>query len=398
MGFAHWAMSVIVIAATAGAATAQTQLVCPPPRDVGNVKFTAGNATSLDPAMNALTDVPAGSPLAGLPSPYRTEFEWAKMPAGRIWADDRAIAIDKDGKSIWVADRCALIQGACSKPENRTVNPVMKFDSNGNMVKSFGAGMLADPHGITVDKDGNVWTADGGPPDGCQVPGAPVGNKLRKWSPKGKLLMTISGPVNGKPFTGLNDVVISPVTGDIFVADGHVGPGRRPGSTGGPGGPRRPSNNRIIRFDKTGKFILEWGKPGKGDDEIGIPHALAMDKEGRIYVADRSNVAVKVYDQTGKQLHTWHQFGEPSGVYVDKNDLLYVADETANIPVRNPNLSPGVRIATVNDGKIIANVPYRQGNALEGVTVDDAGNIYGGNTNHPVAVRFMRTGPLPATK
>lgn len=380
MKWAGWAMGVVMALGMTGAAMAQAPIKCPPPRDEGNVKFVAGNRSSLDPAMNALTDVPPGSPLEGLPNPYRTEFDWAKMPANRGWADDRAIAIDRDGKSIWIADRCALAQGACSKPENRANNPIMKFDSSGNIVKSFGANMLADPHGITVDKDGNIWTADGGPPDGCEVAGAPAGNKLRKWSPDGKLLMTISGPVNGRPFTGLNDVVISPVTGDIFVADGHG----RAGS----------ANNRIIRFDKTGKFILEWGKPGKGDDEIGIPHGLAMDHEGRIYVADRSSVAVKVYDQNGKQLATWHQFGEPSGVYVDKNDLLYVVDETATIPVRNPNLSAGVRIATL-DGKIIANVPYRQGNTLEGVAVDNAGNIYGANTNHPQAVRFLRTGPLP---
>jgi sugar lactone lactonase YvrE len=376
MKITHWAIGILLLACT-GAALAQTPPGCPPPRAEGT-GFTAGNRTSLDPAMNALTDVPADSPLAGLPNPYRTEFDWAKMPAGRVWGDDRAIAIDKDGKSIWVADRCGLTENSCGKPENKAIDPILKFDSKGNLVKSFGHGMFAAPHGMTVDKDGNIWTADGGNQDGCEAPGAPAGNKLRKWSPDGKLLMTISGPVNGKPFTGLNDVVVSPVTGDIFVADGH----------------RRPANDRIIRFDKTGKFILEWGTPGKDDNQIGIPHALAMDSKGLIYMADRSNVAVKVYDQTGKQLATWHQFGEPSGVYI-KNDLLYVVDETATIPVRNPHLSPGVRVATL-DGKIIANAPYRQGNSLEGIAVDDAGNIYGGNTNHPVAVRFMRTGPLPA--
>jgi DNA-binding beta-propeller fold protein YncE len=381
MNLSYSAIGILVLVSITGAASAQTPTACPPPRDEGNVKFAAGNRTSLDPAMNALTDVPAGSPLAGLPNPYRTEFDWAKMPAGRVWGDDRALAIDKDGKSIWVADRCGLAENDCSKPENKAINPIMKFDFHGNLVKSFGAGMLAAPHGMTVDKDGNVWTADGGNQDGCEASGRPAGNKLRKWSAEGKLLMTISGPVNGKPFTGLNAVVISPVTGDIFVADGH----------------RRPANDRIIRFDKNGRFILEWGIPGKDDNQIGIPHDLAMDKKGRIYVADRSSVAVKVYDQTGKQLATWHQFGEPSGVYVDKNDLLYVMDETATIPGRNPNLSPGVRIATL-DGTIIANVPYRQGNSLEGIAVDDAGNIYGGNTNHPVAVRFLRTGPLPAAK
>jgi sugar lactone lactonase YvrE len=378
MKLAQW-VSIFVIAGTA-AALAQTPPGCPPPRDRGPQNFKAGTRSSLNPAMNALTDVPPGSPLAGLPNPFRTEFDWAKMPKDRGWADDRAIAIDKDGKSIWIADRCGLAQGSCGKPENRANDMIIKFDPNGNIVKKFGAGMLADPHGITVDKDGNIWTADGGPPDGCQLPGAPAGNKLRKWSPDGKVLMTISGPVNGKPFTGLNDVVVSPVTGDIFVADGH---GRGTG------------NNRIIRFDRNGKFILEWGAPGKADSQIGIPHGLAMDQQGRIYVADRSNVAVKVYDQNGKQLATWHQFGEPSGVAVDRNNLLYVVDETATIPVRNPNLSAGVRIARVGDGKIIANIPYRQGNSLEGIAVDKDGNVYGANTNHPVAVRFMRTGPLP---
>jgi DNA-binding beta-propeller fold protein YncE len=395
MKIAHWALSTLLLVSTTGVAMAQTKAACPPPPDfaqftkgLGAKAAKTGNITSLFPELNADTDLPKDSPLAGLPNPFKTEFDWAKMPKGRVWGDARAIALDKDGSSVWVADRCGLNEGICGK--DKTINPVMKFDRNGNLVKAFGAGMFQSPHGIFVDKDGNIWTTDGGPQDGCQPAGQPAGNKLREWSPDGKLLMTISGPVNGKPFTGLNDVVVSPVTGDIFLADGHGGYGT-------------PSNNRIIRFDKTGKFILEWGKPGDGDNEIGIPHALAMDKEGRIYVADRSSTAVKVYDQTGKLLHVWHQFGQPSGVTVDKNDLLYVVDETANIPgvmkagpvtLTNPKLSPGVRIAKL-DGKIIANVPYRPGNTLEGIAVDDAGNIYGANTNHPRAVRFMQTGPLP---
>jgi len=375
MKMSHCAIStlmILLIVAVSGVAAAQAPPPCPPPRPQ-QAGFVTGNASSLNPAMNALTDLPAESPLAGLPNGYRTEFDWAKMPSGRVWGDTRAIAVDKDGKSIWVLDRCDLTGNGCAKPENKNVKPIMKFDSNGNLVKSFGAGMFSAPHGISVDKDGNIWTADGGPQDGCQPADAPVGNKLRKWSPDGKLLMTISGPQGGKPFTGLNDVVVSRVNGDIFVADGHG----------------QAANNRIIKFDKTGKYLMEWGGPGKGDTQFGIPHGLPMDKEGRIYVADRSNVAVKVFDQTGRLLHVWHQFGEPSGVYVDKKDLLYVADETANIPDRNPKLSPGIRIATL-DGRIIANIPYRQGNTLEGVTVDDAGNIYGANTNHPKAVRFMK--------
>jgi len=291
MKMSHCAIStlmILLIVAVSGVAAAQAPPPCPPPRPQ-QAEFVTGNASSLNPAMNALTDLPAESPLAGLPNGYRTEFDWAKMPSGRVWGDTRAIAVDKDGKSIWVLDRCDLTGNGCAKPENKNVKPIMKFDSNGNLVKSFGAGMFSAPHGISVDKDGNIWTADGGPQDGCQPADAPVGNKLRKWSPDGKLLMTISGPQGGKPFTGLNDVVVSRVNGDIFVADGHG----------------QAANNRIIKFDKTGKYLMEWGGPGKGDTQFGIPHGLTMDKEGRIYVADRSNVAVKVFDQTGRLLHVW---------------------------------------------------------------------------------------------
>ena len=294
--------------------------------------------------------------------------------------DDRGIAIDKDGVHIWVADRCGLNEGICGK--DPTIDPIMEFDRNGNLVKSFGKGQIQSPHGIDVDPQGHIWISDGGPPDGCPAAGQPAGNRLSEFSTDGKLLQQIKGPINGKQFTGLNGVAFDRKTGDIFLADGHGG------------GPGRTANNRIVRFDKNGKFILEWGTPGKGDDHLGIVHDVTLDHEGRVYVADRSGVAVKVYTEDGKLLNVWHQFGEPSGVYVDKNDLLYVADETATIPVRNPNLSPGIRIATL-DGKIIANVPYRTGNTLEGVAVDKDGNIYGGNTNHPRAVRFMRTGSLP---
>jgi DNA-binding beta-propeller fold protein YncE len=374
MNRAWSALGALIFLAASGEASAQQQ-ACPTAASL-DAGPAAGNASSANKAMNADTDLPPDSPLAGLPHPYRQDDDWAKMPAGRIWGDARAIDVDRDGKSVWVVDRCGLAENACARPSNKDVNPIMHFDHNGKLLKSFGAGMFADPHGVRVDKNGNVWTADGNNPavpDGCP-PIGPAGNMLREWSPNGKLLMTISGPQGGKPFTGLTDVVISPVTGDIFVGDGHG----------------RVANMRIIKFDRHGKYLTEWGSQGPADNQIGIPHGLAMDKEGRIYVADRTDKKVKVYDQKGKLLHAWTQFGTPAGVFVDKHDMLYVADETANNP-DNPKMSPGVRIASVKDGKIVANIPYRPGNAIEGVAVDDAGNVYAANTNHPRAVRWLKT-------
>jgi DNA-binding beta-propeller fold protein YncE len=374
MKMRHSALCALLLVAAAGNALAQTPANCPPlPGAAGAPQV--GNNSNRDKVANADSDLPKDSPLAGLPNPYTQQYDWAKMPKGRLYGDDRAIAIDKDGKSVWVVDRCDLSEQGCVKPQNKSVNPIMKFDTNGNLVKSFGAGMLYAPHGARVDKNGNLWTADGGPnniPAGCPRP-ATEGNLLREWSPDGKVLMTIRGPVDGKPFTGLNDVDFGP-NGEIYVADGHA----------------RKANMRILKFDKTGKFLLAWGSQGAGDDQIGIPHGLAVDKQNRVYVADRTDQALKVYDgNSGKLLHVWKQFGTPSGVFIDKHDMLYVSDEIANSP-KNPKFSPGVRIARLSDGKVLMNVPYRPGNNLEGITVDDAGNIYGANTNHPRAVRWMK--------
>jgi len=375
------------------AVQAQAPAPCPPlPRPAGRVGPSGAAASgpgggAVRPAptvggfgqnaeMNKSTVLPTNSPLIGLPNPYREDFDWPKMPVGRVYGDTRAVAIDADGKSVWIVDRCDLTGSGCSKAENKNVNPIMHFDANGNLIKSFGAGTFAAPHGVFVDDQDHIWTTDGGgqDPTTCK----PIGNTLREYTADGKMLMEIKGPVNGKPFTGLNDVVIDPKSGDIFLADGHGG---------GPGG--EPANDRIMKFDKTGKFLMEWGQPGKGDSDISIPHGLAIDKEGRIYVADRSNGAVKVFDQNGKLLNVWKQFGPPSGVYV-RNEWLYVADETANNPKTNPDLSPGIRIAKVSDGKILYNIPYVPGNALEGVSVDAAGNVYGANTNQPRAVRWLK--------
>src|SRR3990172_9904314 len=152
------------------------------------------------------------------PNPYRTIEGWAKMPEGRTWGSTSAVEIDQDGVSIWVAERCGANSCATS-----SLNPILLFDSTGTLVRGFGSGLLLSPHGIEVDPDGNVWVTDcactGGSADAR--PGA--GHQVFKFSPDGKLLMTLGkagGAREPEYFYQPNDVLVAP-NGDIYVADGH---------------------------------------------------------------------------------------------------------------------------------------------------------------------------------
>ena len=235
----------------------------------------------------------AGDP----PNPYRTVENWAKLPDGRKWGQTISVDIDRDGKSIWVFERC----GGTSC-DGSDVAPILKIDPSGNVTKSFGAGMFVFPHGLHVDRDGNVWVTDG------RGKGA-KGHQVHKFSPDGKVLMTLGkAGVTGDgldTFNSPSDVLVAP-NGDIFVADGHGG----------------ETNARIVKFSKDGTFIKAWGKKGSGPGEFNVPHRLAMDSSGRLFVGDRSNNRIQIFDQDGKFLAEWKQFGRPSGVFIDRNDYL----------------------------------------------------------------------------
>jgi hypothetical protein len=297
-----------------------------------------------------------------VPNPYRTVENWAKMPEGRTWGQVISADIDRDGKSVWVVERCGGT--SCAKSD---LAPVLKFDSSGNLVKSFGAGMIVRPHGLFIDKTNNVWVTDG---DGE----AGKGHQVFKLSQDGKVLLTLgkAGVAGDGPdtFNKPSDVLIAP-NGNIFVADGH--------------GP--DSNARIVKFSADGKFIKAWGKQGSGPGEFNNPHSLAMDSKGRLFVADRGNSRIQIFDQDGNFLAEWWQFGRPSGVFIDKNDVLYVADSESNSS-RNPGFRRGIRIGSVRDGKVTAFIPDpvlnpgqglepTNGTAAEGVAADAAGNVYG---------------------
>ncbi|HEU4391258.1 MAG TPA: hypothetical protein VFV34_25895, partial [Blastocatellia bacterium] len=160
----------------------------------------------------------SGQPVNDLPNPYRTVENWAKMPEGRLWGATSAVDIDRDGKSIWVAERCGA--NSCAGSD---LPVVLKFDSSGKLVKSFAAGMFIFPHGIHVDRQGNVWVTDGIPPGANQLAIAGKGHVVVKFSPEGKVLLTLgkAGIAGDGPdtFNQPSDVITAP-NGDIFVADG----------------------------------------------------------------------------------------------------------------------------------------------------------------------------------
>ena len=250
------------------------------------------------------------------PNPYRVDEGWATLAQGRTWGAAVGVDIDRDGKSVWVFDRCATADD-CSAS---TLAPIQKFDAGGRLVASFGAGMFNYPHGLFVDAEGNVWVSDGRAKNG-------KGHTVLKFSPGGKLLMTLGKPgVAGDApdlFNGPSDILVAP-NGTIFVADGHGG----------------DTNARIVKLTKEGKFIKAWGKKGTAPGEFDSPHGLAMDSSGRLFVADRTNSRIQIFDQDGRFLSEWRQFGRPSGIFI-RNNVLYVADSQSDEKL-NPGFKQGI--------------------------------------------------------
>ena len=355
------------------------------------------------------------APVNDKPNPYETVVGWAKLPEGRTWGSTSAVEIDKDGKTIWVAERCGANSCAGSN-----LPPVLHFDENGNLIKAFGEGMISSPHGIFVDRDGNVWVTDcsctgGGGGRGRRGGGAgadsagraaapqgpagpPKGHQIFKFSPDGTLLMTLGKAGGGRDsefFWQPNDILVAP-DGNIFVSEGHSS------AAGSPA--------RVLKLSKDGTLLATWG--GVVDTTasgLNQPHALAMDSKGRLFVGDRGNNRIKIFSQDGKLLDTWYQFSRPSGIYIDKNDNIYVADsESGGVSPPHGSWTRGIRIGSAKDGKVTAFIPdpiptCTQGqqstadapcasntSAAEGVAVDAKGNIYGAEVGPKALKRYVK--------
>ena len=328
---------------------------------------------------------PSGvSPTNSAPNPYETVVGWAKMPEGRTWGSTSGVAIDKDGVSIWALDRCGA--NSCV---GSTLDPILLFDKDGRFVRSFGSGMVQVPHGLWVDRDGNVWVTDwsnnGGAQNGARRDST-KGHQVMKFSPDGKLLLTLGKPGGGRDtaYFWQPNAVVTSRNGDIFVAEGHS---------------NAPSANaRLFKFDKNGKLLATYGKRGDSGavDELMQPHALAIDSRGRLFVGDRSNNRILILDQNFKHLETWHQFSRPSGIWIDAQDRIYVADaESGSVEPRRPEWKRGMRVGSAKDGSVTAFIPDPDSTAnntssAEGVAVDKNGVIYGAEVGQRALKRYVR--------
>ena len=239
--------------------------------------------------------VVAGSivaPAASAPSTYRQIDNWAHLPAGTKWGAMTAVDIDAQG-SVYALQR---------EP-----GQVMVFDANGNLLRSWGDGLFTQAHGLRVDRQGNVWVTDRG------------SHQVLKFTPEGKLLLALGkkGVAGDNTSTdalnGPSDLVFAP-NGDIYVSDGES------------------TNARVVKYSNDGHFVKFWGNKGSGPGELNVPHSIAMDTAGRVYVANRSNKRIEVFDQDGRFLDQITSAGTPYGLFMTKDDVLYVVDGTQGNP------------------------------------------------------------------
>jgi len=331
----------------------------------------------------ALRPVNAGA------NPYRIIRDWAQLTTeARPWGGSNGVAIDRDGRSVWAVDRCS--PGTTPGCLGTKANPVHHFDESGKEVRSFGAGMFVWPHGIHVDRDGNVWVADSrapSPDDLTKFPGeGGKGSVVVKFSREGKVLLTLGKPgVRGNPpdaLTDPTDVVTDRANGDVYVAESHTNVAD-PNLVG-----------RISVFDRNGKFLRIIGKTGTGPGEFRTPHALEFDSQGRLIVADRHNHRIQILSKEGKFIREYHEFGRSSGLAIDANDVIYTADSESTEMV-HPGWQRGIRIGSLKDGKVTIFVPPHMTNAPEGtmgegIAIDVAGNVYTAEAQLRGVTKYVR--------
>jgi sugar lactone lactonase YvrE len=325
----------------------------------------------------------SNSPLP-LPDPFHVDetFKLELPPGMKSLGPLSGVKVGPDN-NLYVVHRC--VPNTCTGHDD--IPPILVFTQQGKFVKSLGAGMFVWPHGVAIAPDGTLWISDAVATNGVDKDNPHKGHQVFHLDKNGKALLTLGkagvAGAGHDTFNAPSDVIVAK-NGDIFVADGH-GPGM---------------NARIVKFDKNGKYLTEWGARGSGPGQFELPHAMAFDSKGRLFVADRNNDRIEIFSQAGKFLTEWKQFGRPSGLAIDKNDTLYVSDTQSTKD--RPGFENGIYVGSAKDGKVTGFIPKIRphsgweelgpgGTNMEAIGVSADGNsLYGGDSGLFMVVKFVR--------
>jgi NHL repeat len=347
-------------------------------------------------------------PKPTLPNPYRLDPDWPTLPAtmhgpnGHKWGEVIRVHVAPNGH-IWVFHRCFYDKpaGDATCINRGDANPpILEFNPAGKLVRSFGVGLFAHPHGFTVDKSGNIWTTDTNDEETIlglpakDAKGGTLGQAVLKISPDGKVLMTIGTPGVGGigPYTFDRPTGVSLASnGDIFVADGHSG--------------NKSKSGRIVKYSADGKFLKTWGRLGSEPGNFREPHDLFVGgSKGYVYVADRQNNRIQVFDQEGNFIAAWKQFGQPNSVFVDQRDNIYVGatyQDPARGNVMRATTAPNDRAIVIGNaitGALKYLIPdpgdlskmTDTGTSASGIAVDDQGNIFAADVGFNNLRKYVR--------
>ncbi len=282
---------------------------------------------------------------------YEVAADWAKLPEG--WTFHEVVDVAVDAK-----DRVYVF--------NRGEHPMMVFDREGNFLTSWGEGRFKRPHGITIGPDDMLYLAD----DDAHI--------IQKYTTEGELLLTIGIPgvgapfQSGEPFNKPTKVALEPETGNLYISDGY-------------------GNSRVHKYSADGKHLFSWGTSGCGPGEFNLVHSVCTDKQGDVYVADRENHRIQVFDSDGNLKAQWHNMHRPCGLYIDAdNELAYIGELGPQYPfsIDYPNLGPRVCIYSLK-GELLARVgELKWGEAPDqfiaphGIALDSRGDVYVGEVSY----------------
>jgi DNA-binding beta-propeller fold protein YncE len=283
---------------------------------------------------------------------YRVVEDWAKLPPGWSFKEVGAVAVDaKDQVYVF----------------NRGEHPMMVFDRDGNFLRAWGEGLFPRAHGIHIGPDETLWLTDDGD------------HTVRRCTLEGKVLLELGIPgkpspyMSNEPFHRCTHTALSP-SGDLYVSDGY-------------------GNACVHKFSPDGKRLFTWGEPGTDPGQFNIVHNICCDADGWVYVADRENHRVQVFDGNGKYEAQWNNMHRPCGLYTPggKQPIFYIGElgSGMNVNSKHPNLGPRVSIVT-HEGKTLARLGSREGPgekpgqfiAPHGIAVDSRGDIYVGEVAH----------------